>query len=130
VQIGTPTISGNTIINNSVTPTSAGINIALANPKVINNTISNNSIGITVNGSAGTDPVINNNSIFCNIVEDMNTSILQAFDATNNSWDHASPLPITGGALPCPAGTDICILGPTAPTLAPYGPVVATPCTP
>ena len=137
------TISGNTtngisaangsslIDNNQVNTNGVGILVSGPTSTITNNTISNNSTGISVVGST-TIPVINGNSIFCNGVSDLSDGSVTPFDASNNSWDHAAPAAFVGGlAAPCPAGTDICLsTGTPAPTLSPYGPVVATPCSP
>jgi parallel beta-helix repeat protein len=117
------------IDNNQINTNVVGILVSLVSPTITNNTINNNTTGITVNGSAGTNPVITGNSIFCNTALDLNDVALSPFDASNNSWDHPAPAPVPSIAGACPGGTDICISGP-APTLSPYGPVVAAPCSP
>lgn len=121
ITSGTPTISNNTITN-SIT----GIFVSDGAPVISGNMIDHNSTGISIFGSTA-NPIINGNSIFCNLSLNLSSSATTTIDMTSNSWENAPPLVID---TLCSQGTDICynsLIGP-APKYIPYNPAVPGVC--
>jgi hypothetical protein len=120
-----------TIRNNHISTSNNGISITGASATITGNTINNNIVyGITVAGSTA-NPVINNNSIYCNTNADMFVSgTITPFDAAHNSWDHDSATVPAGPTImvpTCTPGTDICNSG-TAPSYTPFNTAVTSGC--
>lgn len=116
---GSSLIKNNTFTNISY----AAIQIDGGSPKIENNTIRQNSSGISVLSG---NPVINYNIISCNNMADLTSESSLAFDATNNSWDHAPPMIDSTGN--CLNGIDICYYSGVSPAYYPYGPAVQGGC--
>jgi len=123
---GTPVITGNTITGNDTGIVAIG---GPFNPVISTNTINNNaSYGIDINGSAGATASINNNSIFCNGIADLNAMVMDPLDATVNAWDHDDKTVPAGPALGCLGGYDLCSTGTGTVNYVPFNAAVPNGC--
>jgi parallel beta-helix repeat protein len=96
-------VSGNTIINNTV-----GVSIDGGSPVLTENSITDNEIGLSI--AAGASPDINNENVLsCNTDSDLENRAIN-IDASNNLWDHSPPeTEFEAGAQSCSrTGEDIC----------------------
>lgn len=142
---GSPTIELNTVAGNQGT----GISVSAGNPTVQNNDIQTNTTGISWSNVGGTvtgnaihnnatgmfvsgstaNPVVSNNSIYCNTSVDLNAAGTVSFNPTFNSWDHDSatiPPGPTVGIASCTGGVDIC--GLVAANFTPFNSAVSGGC--
>jgi hypothetical protein len=128
INAGSPAIDSNAITGFS-SASSYGILVSNGTPTITRNSVHGNDTGISA-GSSTANPLINNNSIYCNTISDLFSASVTTINATNNSWDHAPPTlfnAVTAGCSAAP-GSDICYSG-TLPDYSLYT-VVPSPCLP